>query len=74
MHHILLQIWINKYLIEIKDNHIWHRNEIDSGKWQAKEQAVYNLIESNNEKYNEFYFINPINWVQQLNKLLKSIK
>jgi len=65
---------INKYLIEIKDNHIWHRNEIDSGKWQAKEQAAYNLIESNNEKYNDFYFINPINWVQQLNKLLKSIK
>jgi len=64
---------IDKYLIEIKDN-LFCKNEINSCKWQAKEQAAYNLIESNNEKYNEFYFINPINWVQQLNKLLKSIK
>ena len=25
-----------KYNIEIKDNHIWHREQVESGKWQAK--------------------------------------
>lgn len=30
----------NKFLIEVKGEHIWHRKEVESGKWQAKEKAA----------------------------------
>jgi hypothetical protein len=58
---------INNNLIEIKDNHIWHKNDIKSGKWTAKELAVNNLLQ--NEEYKNYFFINPFNWLIQLNKI-----
>jgi len=58
---------INDILIEIKDNHIWHKNDIKSGKWNAKEMAVKNLILS--KKYSNYFLINPHNWLINLNKL-----
>lgn len=30
----------NRFLIEVKDNHVWHREQMKSGKWQAKEKAA----------------------------------
>jgi hypothetical protein len=33
-------------LIEIKDNHIWHKEQVSSGKWLAKE----NLQTISNDK------------------------
>lgn len=27
-------------LVEIKDNHIWYKREVESGKWKAKEEAA----------------------------------
>ena len=36
-----------KYLIEIKDNHIWHRDQVNSGKWQEKVEAANKYIENN---------------------------
>ena len=29
-----------KMLIEIKDMHIWHKNQVSSGKWLAKRKAA----------------------------------
>jgi len=58
---------INNYLIEIKDNHIWHKNDIKSGKWQAKELAVNILVK--NGEYKDFLFITPLNWLIQINKI-----
>lgn len=29
-----------KLLIELKDNHIWHKNQVLSGKWQEKEKSA----------------------------------
>lgn len=58
---------VNDILIEIKDNHIWHLNQVVSGKWKAKEDAVYNEI--NKGLYKEYYMITPKNWVQNLNKI-----
>ena len=58
---------INNYLIEIKDNHIWHKNDIKSGKWQAKELAVNILVK--NGEYKDFLFITPLNWLIQLDKI-----
>jgi len=54
-------------LIEIKDNHIWHNNQLASGKCQAKEAAVAAEIAAG--KYKEYYLITPKNWVYSLNKL-----
>ncbi len=42
---------IKNILIEIKDNHIWHRNEILSGKWGAKESAAIEYSKKNNLEY-----------------------
>ena len=58
---------INDLLIEIKDNHIWHINELNSGKWEAKQKAVYDEI--NKGKYKDYYLITPKNWIYYLNKL-----
>jgi hypothetical protein len=38
---------INDCLIEIKDFHIWHRNQVESGLWQAKVDAVEKYISEN---------------------------
>ena len=42
---------IKDILIEIKDDHIWHRNELESGKWQAKESAAREYCKLNNLEY-----------------------
>ena len=60
---------VKKYLIEIKDEHIWHKNEIDSGKWGAKEKAAKIYIKENNLE--GFFFITPKNWNQYTSKLIK---
>jgi hypothetical protein len=59
---------INDILIDIKDNHILHKNDIKSGKWNAKELAINNLILS--KEYSNYFLINPYNWLINLNKLL----
>ena len=60
---------INNILIEIKDNHIWHQNDVKSGKWLSKENAVKKLVKNN--IYEDFYFINPSNWDSMVKKLIK---
>jgi hypothetical protein len=51
-------------LIEIKDNHIWYRNDIKSGKHEAKMSAVRAAIEKGD--YKEYYLITPDIWVNTL--------
>jgi hypothetical protein len=51
-------------LIEIKDNHIWYRNDIKSGKHEAKLNAVRAAIEKGD--YKEYYLITPDIWVNTL--------
>ena len=58
-------------LIEIKDNHVWYRNDIKSGKHDAKLKAVRTAIEKGD--YKEYYLITPDIWVNTL-KTIKSIK
>jgi len=59
-----------KILIEIKDFHIWHKNQVQSGLWDTKLKAVetYNL--TNDSVY---YFIYPTNWNQKINELKNAI-
>jgi hypothetical protein len=45
------EVPIFKHLIEIKGNHIWHREQIESGKWEAKEGAAKKWCDMNNYSY-----------------------
>jgi len=58
---------INDLLIEIKDNHIWYKNDINSGKNEAKLKAVKEAI--NKGDYKEYYLITPDIWVNTLKKI-----
>lgn len=63
---------IQDILVELKDNHIWHREQVNSGKWNKKEQAVYQEIEKG--KYKSYHLITPKNWIKSLNIILTQIK
>jgi len=60
---------INELLIEIKDFHIWHKNQVESGKWKAKEDAANYYITENN--YKKFLLITPKNWNELTNEILQ---
>ncbi len=59
-----IDFMIEKILIEIKDNHIWHSQDLKSGKWDAKEQSALELVKQG--IYNEYKMITPKNWVKEL--------
>jgi len=46
-----------KKLIEVKDMHIWHKRELESGKWQAKESSAIKWSQENDYK---FYLIHDV--------------
>ena len=56
---------VGKILVEVKDFHIWHRNQVASGKWKAKQDAAEAFANTNNE-YTKFVFLTPHNWNQML--------
>jgi hypothetical protein len=62
---------IGSILIEIKDNHIWHKRQLESGVWNAKEDAVHN--EKKKGLYKEYHIITPRNWMLELKSLLNKI-
>ena len=67
MHKYRVDFQINELLIEIKDFHIWHKNQVSSGKWDAKMDAIKKMG-------NKYYFITPNNWNQMLNELKNILK
>jgi hypothetical protein len=61
---------IDNMLIEIKDFHIWHKNQIESGKWNAKMEGVNKYIEeSSKPKIKKYYLLTPNNWNQMLREI-----
>lgn len=40
-----------KMLVELKDNHVWHKMHIESGKWGAKETIAKSWCEENGWQY-----------------------
>jgi hypothetical protein len=56
---------IGNILIEIKDN------QVQSGLWKAKEDAVYEEIKKG--AYKDYYLITPNNWMYHINKIKKQI-
>lgn len=72
LHKYRVDFMINNILIEIKDFHIWHKNQVTSGLWDEKIKAVNKYIEDNN--MGKYYFITPRNWNEKLTELTKIIK
>lgn len=58
---------IGETLIEIKDFHIWHKNQVKNGIWQEKINAVDELLKT--KQYEKYLFITPQNWDDMLNKI-----
>jgi hypothetical protein len=42
---------INNMLVETKDNHIWHKNEIKTGKWKLKSDSAKKYCRENEMSY-----------------------
>ena len=40
-----------KLLVEIKDEHIWHKQQVENGKWQAKEMSALKYCGQNGLKF-----------------------
>ena len=38
-------------LVEIKDNHVWHKKQVESGKWEAKESSAIEYAKENGYTY-----------------------
>ena len=58
-------------LIELKDNHCWHKKNKQSGIWDAKLKAVDELIK--NKKYNSFIVIYSNNLLNECELIKKKI-
>jgi DNA-directed RNA polymerase subunit RPC12/RpoP len=60
-----------KMLIELKDDHIWHKKQVENGVWKAKMEAVekYNL-----ENNTQYLLIFPKNYQSSLDNILKQNK
>jgi hypothetical protein len=57
-------------IIEIKDFHIWHKNQIESGLWQTKLDAVNTyILENENKCIKKYMFITPNNWKQMIREI-----
>lgn len=63
-----------KLLIEIKDNHIWHRDQVASGKWEEKVKGVDNFLQNkhmyNDVIYEKYIIIFPKNYVNECKNIL----
>ena len=63
------EIPIINELIEIKDNHIWHREQVNSGKWGSKESAAIDWCVDNNYTYELVFDVD-----HYINKLLNRLE
>ena len=65
-----------KLLIEIKDNHIWHKDQVDSGIWDEKVNGVNKFLQNKNSYkniiYEKYIIIYPKNYIQECNNILSS--
>ena len=67
-HKYRVDFQIKDILIEIKDFHIWHKNQVESGLWDIKIKAVDKYIIENGLR--KYFFITPNNWKQMVKEIL----
>ena len=65
-----------KLLIEIKDNHIWHKDQVSSGKWEEKVRGVDNFLQNKDIYkdviYEKYIIIFPKNYVNECKNILNN--
>lgn len=71
-HKYRVDFQVGDILIEIKDYHIWHRNQVESGLWNTKVEAVNKYILD--KGFKKYYFITPNNWNQMIKELENDLK
>jgi hypothetical protein len=72
-HKYRVDFQIKNILIEIKDFHIWHKNQVDSGLWDEKLNTVNQYINNNENEFKKYFFITPNNWTQMIKEILTFI-
>ena len=63
------QIAAHKKLVEIKDNHVWHKIQIENGKWGAKEQIAKKWCEDNGWEYDIIFPKTLASWKESTLKM-----
>jgi hypothetical protein len=70
------EVSIFRHLIEIKGNHIWHKDQVDSGKWEAKELSTKRWCKLNNYSYKLIFdvedYINNLSLSESWNPILNN--
>lgn len=61
---------IAKRFVELKDNHCWHKQQVESGKQSAKEKSANEYAEKKGYKYEVVF---PRNIAEYKNELLKTL-
>jgi hypothetical protein len=67
-HKYRVDFQIKDILIEIKDFHVWHRNQVECGLWDIKIKAVEKYITNNGMK--KYFLVTPNNWKQMMKEIL----
>jgi len=62
------------FIIEIKENHIWHKKQVENGKWPAKEKAANEYCIKHNYKFNLLFSKDVDNFVNVLRDSLDNIE
>jgi len=75
-HKYKVDFMIPKYkrLVEIKDNHIWHKKQIESGKWSQKEEIANKWCSINKFTYDLIFPKNLSLWKENIIKEKESCK
>lgn len=55
-----------KLLVELKDDHHWHKKQVENGMWKSKEDAACDFLKTHINEYNKFNLVFPSNYVDNL--------
>ena len=71
-YHVDFEIPQLKWIIETKDMHIWHQEQILNGKWNEKKKIALQKVTDG--VYSRFITVFPKNWIRIQKDILKSVK
>jgi hypothetical protein len=70
-YHVDFEIPEIGYMIEVKDDHCWHKEQVKSGKWAAKMQGVHKAIDDG--LYKKYLLLTPQTKSNCLKEILSRI-
>lgn len=63
-----------KLLIELKDNHHWHKKQVESGKWKAKEDVAKQYAFEKNLRYVVIFPYNYVKFCKDVLSMLEKVE